>query len=161
MEVRKLSRSELKKLEGNYVFHGSPTLFEEAMPHQATDYGNNPDNEHFAIYGSMELDFSIIFAFEKLPKARNHWRVVHVGGKRVGNKYVGGRCVGELDKNTHIAEDAKGYLYCFDKKHFQPTTEGGRQYVCKYPVAPEIVSEVEYKDYMDLFEVVDFTKDYM
>ena len=149
MNILKLSRKELKALEGKYIFHGSPILFDVCKPHKATCKTGNLDNEKNAVYGALELDFALVFAFEKLPSDNNHWRVVHIGGK----------CVAELDKDTRIAEDAKGYLYCFNKNGFKPTAKGSRQYVCQEAIAPEIIAQVEYKDYQDLFVGVDFLKD--
>ena len=73
MNIKKLNRNTLKSLEGKYIFHGSPTLFDVCKPNQAKDYNGNSDNEKFAIYGSMELDFSVLFAFDK-----QYQSIVHI-----------------------------------------------------------------------------------
>ena len=141
MEIKNLTKEQIKELQGKYIFHASPILFEVAKPHQAKCYSKKKDNEQFAIYGSPDLNFSIVFAFEKLPKEKFKWSC----------KYVNGKFMGVLSDETYIAEDAKGYLYCFNKTHFRETEKGSVQYVSKQELKPELVVEVYYKDFKNNF----------
>lgn len=144
MEVKKITREELFGLENKYLFHGSPVLFIEAKMYKATCDSKNPLNEQTAIYASNNLRFAILFAFEKLPKDNFSWGAV----------YKNGAFVGELKNSTYIDENAKGYIYCFDKSKFKETEKGSMQYVCYQNLKPEKIFEVNYKDYKDLFESV-------
>lgn len=141
MQVDKIKKEDLFKLEKEYIFHGSPFLFEIGKPHKAKCNTKNPLNEQTAIYGANDLRFAIIFAFEKLPREKFSWAAVNRNGKYVA----------ELRDDTYIDESSKGYLYCYDKTKFKPTSEGSAQYVCLEELKPVKVFEIEFKDYMDLF----------
>lgn len=141
MKIEKITRDELFKLENDYIFHGSPKLFEIGKPHKAKCDTKNPLNEQTAIYGANDLRFAIIFAFEKLPRERFSWRAVNVNGEYIA----------ELRDDTYIDENAKGYLYCYDKTKFKPSSEGSAQHICTEELKPLKVVEIEYKDYADLF----------
>lgn len=141
MKVEKISRKELFKIENDYIFHGSPTLFTVGKPHKAKCDTKNPSNEQNAIYGANDLRFAIIFSFEKLPRENFSWRAISYNGKYVA----------ELRDDTYIDENAKGYLYCYDKTKFKPTSEGSSQYVCFKELKPKKVFEILYKDFKDLF----------
>lgn len=110
-------------------------------PQQARCESKNPLNEQNAIYGSNSLRFALLFAFEKLPKNSCSWAVINENGTRFG----------ELRDSTYIDENAKGYIYCYDKSKFQETKHGSSQFVCFHDLAPQRIIEVEYKDYKDLF----------
>ena len=144
-----MTKKQLNSLVGEYIFHGSPKLFEICKPHQATCESKNSDNEKNAIYGTNELDFAVVFAFEKLPLNGCHWRVVHVGD----------RCIAELDKDTYIDANSKGYLYCFNKNKFKQVSVGSRQYICEEIISPDMVVKLQYKDFKNLFVSVDFSKE--
>lgn len=141
MKAEKMTKEELLKLEGKYIFHGSEKLFDIALPHQAKCDTKKKENEQFAIYGSPDLNFSIVFAFPKSPYKKYRWSC----------KFVNGKYVGVLHDDTYIEEDSKGYLYCFDKTKFEPTEKGSAQYVCKKPLKPELILEVAYKDFKENF----------
>ncbi len=141
MKVSKITRDELFKLKDKYVFHGSTMLFNKAKPQQAKCDTKNPLNEQVAVYGAKDLRFAIIFAFEKLPKQNFSWAAVNYNGEYVA----------ELKNGTYIDESAKGFIYCFDKSKFQETQKGSNQYVCYEEIEPEIIFEIEYIDYKDLF----------
>lgn len=141
MEVKKTTREELFKLGDKYIFHGSPILFNKAKPHRSKCDSKNPLNEQNAIYGSDDLRFAIIFAFEKLPKNNYSWAAVSHNGEYVA----------ELRNGTFIDENARGYVYCFDKTKFLETEKGSAQYVCYEELEPEMILEIEYIDYQDLF----------
>ena len=141
MQVEKIKRDELFKLEKEYIFHGSPKLFEIGKPHKAKCNTKNPVNEQNAIYGANDLRFAIIFAFEKLPSERFSWAAVNENGKYIA----------ELRDDTYVDDNAKGYLYCYDKSKFKPTSQGSAQHVCMEELKPIKVFEIEYKDYVDLF----------
>lgn len=137
-----ISKDELISLNGKYIFHGSHTLFDVCKPHLAKCESKRPENEHFAIYGSNNLTFALLFAFEKLPKNKLHWTAKHDAS---GNFY------GVLKEGTYIAEDDFGYLYCFDPSYFTPTDNQGFQYICEKEIQPLKVFKVAYKDYNYLF----------
>ena len=59
-----------------------------------------------------------------------------------------------MHDDTYIDENAKGYVYCYDKSKFQETEKGSMQFVCYKPLKPEMVVEVYYTDYKELFENV-------
>lgn len=143
MKVEKISKEELEKLSGKYIFHGSQTLFEVAQPHKAKCDTKKKENEQFAIYGSPSFDFSIVFAFPKMPLDKYRWACMNVDGKFVG----------VLRDDTYIEEDAVGYIYCFDKKYFAEVEKGSPQYVCKKAIKPEHIFKVEYKDFKEHFIV--------
>lgn len=141
MKVEELKKDELLELKGKYIFHGSITLFDEAKPHQARCSTKNPENEQFAVYGSPDLEFAILFAFPKLPEKEYNWSADHTD-----NGYVG-----VLHNKTYIDDNAYGYVYCFDKSKFKPTREGSSQFVCEENIVPEMVVKVWYKDFKELF----------
>lgn len=141
IKIEKISRDDLFKLENDYIFHGSPFLFEICKPHKAKCDSKNPSNEQTAIYGANNLKFAIVLAFEKLPKDKYSWKV----------SFINGKCVAELIDGTYIDESAKGYLYCFEKSKFKPTHKNSTQYVCFTEIKPLKIFEINYKDYADLF----------
>ena len=141
VKVEKIKRDELFKLERDYIFHGSPKLFEIGKPYKAKCNTKNPVNEKNAIYGVNDLRFSIIFAFEKLPRERFSWAAVNENGKYIA----------ELRDDTYVDDNAKGYLYYYDKSKFKPTSQGSAQHVCMEELKPLMVVEIKYKDYSDLF----------
>lgn len=141
--IETISKSELLKLKDDYIFHGSPALFEECKPHQSKDSRHIKGNEHFAIYGSNNLSFAILFAFEKLPHTTASWSAQC---DEFGNYFA------SLYEGTYIEESAYGYLYCFDPKYFQPIKKGDCQYICKTSLTPKRIFKIYYKDYQQLFE---------
>lgn len=141
MKIEKITRDKLFKLKDKYIFHGSSKLFDKAKPHQAKCDTKNPLNEQVAVYGAKDLRFAIIFAFEKLPKTNFSWAAINYDGQYVA----------ELKNGTYIDENAKGYLYCFNKTKFKETQKGSNQYVCYEEIEPEIVFEIAYVDYKDFF----------
>lgn len=147
--VKKISKTELLLLKDKYIFHGSHALFDVCKPHQAKCETKRKENEQFAIYGSSSLEFAILFAFEKLPKTKYSWSA------DVGDD---GKPFGLLKEGTYIAEEDFGFIYCFDKAKFKPTTAGSMQYVCKQELAPVAIYKVYYKDFKELFEIETATK---
>lgn len=142
MDILIKKREDLEKMVGEYIFHGSVNLFDIAKPHKAKCDTKNPKNEQFAIYGSTDLRFAVLFSFPKMPLKNYAW----------GVRLKEGKFVGVLNNNTYIEENAKGYIYCFNKKHFKPIEKGSSQYVCKYELCPEYVFEIKYKDFKDCFK---------
>ena len=53
MKVEKITKVELLKLEGKYIFHGSEKLFDIAMPHQAKCDTKKKENGALAIFKSI------------------------------------------------------------------------------------------------------------
>jgi len=141
MQIEKISRENLFKLENDYIFHGSPKLFDVAKPHHAKCDSKNPLNEQTAIYGANDLRFAIIFAFEKSPRQNYSWTAEKENGVYVG----------KLENGTYVDENAKGYLYCFEKSKFTPTSQNGEQYVCMEELKPQRIFELSYKDFSDFF----------
>ena len=141
MEIQKILRKELFNLENKFLFHGSPFLFVEAKVNKAKCDTKNPLNEQTAIYASNSLRFAILFDFEKLPKDNFSWKAT----------FKNGDFVGELKNSTYIDENAKGYIYCFDKFKFRETEKGSRQFVCYENLKPETIFEICYKDFKDFF----------
>ena len=147
--VKEISKTELLLLKDKYIFHGSHVLFDVCKPHQARCNSKNAENEQFAIYGSSSLEFAILFAFEKLPKTKFSWEA---------SVDDNGQSYGILKDGTYITQEDFGYIYCFDKTNFKPTTEGGVQYVCKTEQKPVAIYKVYYKDFKELFETETVTK---
>lgn len=141
---QEISKEELLKLKGKYIFHGSPTLFDVCQPHLANCNTGKKENNQFAIYGSSNLSFSILFAFQKQPKERYSW---HTSKERDQN----GNFYAILEDGTYINEDAFGYLYCFEKAQFTPTEEGGHQYVCNKPLKPTKIYKIHFKQFSNQF----------
>lgn len=141
IDVEILSKEELLMLSGKYIFHGSHALFEVCKPHKAQCGTHMAENEQTAIYGSDDLNFSVLFAFEKLPSEHFSWSADFVDGKWVGKMFGG----------TYIDDNDYGYLYVFDKAHFTPTNAGGSQFVCKKEIRPLKIIKVFYKDLKDHF----------
>lgn len=148
MEIEKITREELLKLEKDYIFHGSPTLFKKAKPHQAKCVTKNPLNEQVAVYGSNNLRFAIIFAFEKLPKQCFSWSAVNYNGEYFA----------ELKDGTYVDDNAVSYIYLFNKSRFKETKKGSNQYVCYEDIEPERIFKIEYKNYKDLFITIEKIK---
>ncbi len=143
IKVKEITKEKLLLLKNRFIFHGSHTLFNVCKPHQARCETKKQENEQFAIYGSSCLEFALLFAFEKLPRNKFSWSA---------DVDDNGQAYGLLKGGTYIAEDDFGYIYCFSKDKFLPTSEGSMQYVCKQEQSPVAVYKVYYKDFTDLFE---------
>lgn len=142
-KFEKLTSEKALSLKNKYIFHGSPKKFDICFPNQAVCESGNPENLENAIYGSSEIDFAVLFAFNKIPIGKNSgWRANTKDGKSKATLF-----------NLKIDLDAKGYLYCFKKENFVATKDGGIQFISKTPQNPEIVLELEFKDFSQLFEV--------
>ena len=136
-----LAKEELLKLNGKYIFHGSPVLFNICKPHKAHCGTRSKENEQMAIYGSDDINFAVLFSFKKLHQNRSSWSANYVDGEWRGILYNG----------TYIDNDDCGYLYLFDKSNFAPTIEGGSQFVCKKAIKPIKIIKVFYKDFKERF----------
>ena len=141
--AQEISKEELLKLKDKFIFHGSPTLFDICKPHQAKCDTGKKENSQFAIYGSSELTFAILFAFEKQPKSKYKWSA---------NTAKDGSCYAILEEGTYVDEDAFGHIYCFDKTKFEPTAPGSHQQVCKKQLAPAKIYKIYYKQFSELFQ---------
>lgn len=143
-----VSKSKLLEIKNKYIFHGSPTLFSVCKPHKAKCESKNPLNEQNAIYGTNNLEFAILFAFEKLPIDKYDWCTVYDG-----NNYYA-----ELHDDTFVDNDACGYIYCFEKEEFHSIKECGVQYVCDHELEPIKIYKIFYKDYKELFKNISLIK---
>ena len=141
VKVENLSKEELLSLKDDYIYHGSHTLFDVCKPQQSHCETHAVENEQNAIYGSDNILFSILFAFRKLPSEHFSWSA----------SVIDNRWCGVLYDQTYIDKDDFGYIYCFEKSHFEQTSPGGNQFVCKTPLQPKRVIKVYYSDFKDLF----------
>lgn len=140
--VKEISKLDLLKIKDEYIFHGSPKLFDNCKPHKAKCASHNPLNEQKAIYGTNNIEFAILFAFEKLPSDKYDWCTV----------YDGKSYYAELHDKTYIEDNAFGYIYCFNKVEFNPIKDGSVQYVCKHNLNPVLIYKIYYKDFKELFK---------
>ena len=141
MSIKEFSKDELIKIENQYIFHGSPFMFEMCNPHQAKCDSGNKENTQFAVYGTNDFLEAVLYAFKKSPEKNYSWSAKHNE-----NGYYA-----ELHGETFIEEDAFGYVYCFDKQRFKPTREGTSQHVCYEQIQPSVVYKVYYKDFKNSF----------
>ena len=132
---------EIFDMKDKYIFHGSHSLFKICKPKQAHCDTHAKENELNAIYGSDDINFAVLFAFEKLPKEHYSWSA----------DYIDGEWQGVLYNDTYIDKDDYGYLYLFEKSDFAPTSKGSCQFVCKRPLKPIKTIKVFYKDFQDRF----------
>ena len=139
--VSKCPKQELLKLKNKYIFHGSHSLFDVCKPQKAKCDTHAKENELNAIYGSDDINFAVLFAFEKLPKEHFSWSA----------NYIDGEWRGVLYDDTYINNNDFGYLYLFDKSNFVPTREGSCQFVCKKALKPIKIIKVFYKDFKERF----------
>lgn len=141
-DVEILTKKELLKLNGKYIFHGSHALFDVCKPHKASCGSHKKENEQNAIYGSDNLTFAALFAFEKQPREHYSWRV----------DFCDGKWLGILSDNSFIKDNDFGYLYLFNKSLFVPTEVGGSQFVCKKEALPQRIIKIFYSDFKDQFK---------
>jgi len=96
-----------------------------------------------AVYGTNNIEFALLFSFEKLPKNDFSWSASFESGKHCA----------KLFNSTYIDENAFGYIYALDKKYFTNTESiGGIQYICKHSLKPKQIYKVYYKDFKDYFK---------
>lgn len=136
-----ISREKLLNLKNTYIYHGSHELFDVCKPQQAHCETHNKENEQFAIYGSDEIRFAILFAFYKLPRENFSWSA----------SFINNRWTGILYDKTYIDDQDYGYIYCFNKSCFKPTCPGGNQYICMKSLKPKKIYKIFFKDFQDFF----------
>ncbi len=121
--------------ETEYVYHGSPYLFDVLKPQQAS--GENADCSRHAIYASDQFDYVIPFA---LPI---RWYPDNPAGKRDFQCNSGRVKIlqGTLDPN------GVGYIYKLKAEHFEKIDNW--QWVAYQEVEPEEIIKIDVRDYMD------------
>lgn len=139
--ISECSKQELKELKDKFIFHGSHHLFDICKPQKAKCDTHAKENELTAIYGSDDINFAVLFAFQKLPKEHYSWSA----------NYVNGEWRGFLYDDTYIDNNDYGYLYIFNKSDFAPTSKGSSQFVCKKALKPIKIIKVFYKDFKERF----------
>ena len=123
----------MKKIE--YVYHGSPYLFDIVEPRQAR--GSKPEEALCAIYAYSEFDHVVPFALPKRP----HKGKYSFSCSKGKTKLIYGS----------IIPNGKGYIYKLKADTFKHLSDG-EQMVFFVPVVPEEIIEINVKDYLHTVE---------
>ena len=121
-----------------YLYHGSSSRFDILMPNQASDFLNKSGNQ-YGVFATSNRDVALAFALGTVPDATGGVMRVILSLDPVKMIYVHG----------YPDLGGKGYLYTLSSEKFERVDN--LQWVCREPVKPLEILEINVDDYAHLF----------
>jgi len=152
--ISKLSRKE--KLEEylnqdinnpRWLFHGSPRLFDKAIPKQSHDSSGNSVNIAKAVFLFPDFLKATPYAFKDTIKANSE----------VGCKFEipsGKADYLMIMENVNIDENIVGYIYVFDYDDKIKKDDKTLQYKSYEELIPIDIVPICYKDYKEYYQII-------
>ena len=123
-----------------YLYRGSSERVDVLRPRRQLNQRRKEDSQ-YAVYATSDRDIALAFALGAVPDREGGGLCTHMreGHKPVEMIYVRG----------HPNLGGKGYLYKLSIEGFEHV--GGDQWVCRGPVTPVAILEINVDDYSHLF----------
>lgn len=126
------------------LYHGSSEFVDILLPNKAEDWLNDSGSQ-YGVFATSNRNIALCFALgAKTDEDGNISRFILLDDESkeqivfvLGHPNFGG----------------KGYLYTLSSEGFEYV--GGSQWVCKNPVKPNNIEEIEVNDYLHLFRYPD------
>ena len=152
--ISKLSREERLELylsqdinNPRWLFHGSPRLFDKAIPKQSHDSSGNSVNIANAVFLFPDFLKVTPYAFKETIKANSGigCRFEIPSGKE---DYL------MIMKNVNIDENIVGYIYVFDYDDKIKKDDKTLQYKSYEELTPIDIVPICYKDYKEYYQII-------
>lgn len=148
---------------GKYVFHGSPFGgIDTLVPKQGRHFPNPKDSEEFILDGDPAVSATPYAEFAIFRALINKNNTPNVrSGFGFNNKEKEFRVSNQ--KVLDDIKDKKGFVYVFDKNHFEPYSrngkahEGNMEWRAYKEVKPKEITEVQYDDLKQIENIIQFT----
>lgn len=150
---------------GEYVFHGSPYGDIKTLePKQARHFPNPENLEEFILDGDPAVSATPYVDFAIFRALINRENVIFSFRSGFGfdqNKQKEFRVSNQ--KVLDYIKDKKGFVYVFDKNHFEPYSrsgkahEGSMEWRAYKEVKPKEIIEVQYDDLEQIENIIQFT----
>lgn len=151
--ISKLSREERLELylsqdinNPRWLFHGSPRLFDKAIPKQSHDSSGNSVNIANAVFLFPDFLKATPYAFKETIKANSEGCIFEIPSGKADYLMI--------MENVNIDENIVGYIYVFDYNDKIKKDDKTLQYKSYEELTPIDIVPICYKDYKMYYQII-------